>query len=64
MSNNYASCADCAEYSMCEIIQTLHEHVGYKYGKYKEAIQFIKQNGYFSFLRIANTWKMQYGKYQ
>ena len=61
MSNNYAS---CAEYPVCEMIQSLHNHHGYKYMKYKEAIHFIIQNGYSSFLEIANTWKMQYGKYQ
>jgi len=63
MSKNYVSCADCAKYPSCEIIQTFHTHKGYKYSKYKQAIQFIIQNGYNSFLEIANKWKMQYGKY-
>ena len=63
LSNKCASCADCAEYLSCETIQVIHNHKGYKYRKYKEAIQFIIQNGYKSFLEIANTWKMQYGKY-
>jgi hypothetical protein len=64
MSHNYASCADCIEYPSCNTIQSLHNHAGYKYGKYKEAILFIIRNGYDEFLEIANSWTMQYGKYQ
>lgn len=35
---------------------------GYKYGKYKQSIEFIRNNGYPKFLDIANGWKGPYGK--
>jgi hypothetical protein len=37
---------------------------GYKYKKYKEAIEFIRKNGYNKFIKIADTWTRQYGKYK
>lgn len=62
--NQFSSCADCGEYSSCDIIQGFFTKNGYKYKKYKEAIEFIRANGYEVFLKIANKWKMQYGKYK
>lgn len=64
IKNRFTSCADCKDYSVCEIIQGFHHKKGYKYTKYQEAIQFIRKNGYKKFFRIANTWSMQYGKYK
>lgn len=58
------SCADCDEYDSCDIIQSFYKKNGYKYKKYNEAIDFIRSNGYEKFLKIADDWKMQYGKYQ
>ena len=63
MKNEFISCADCGKYESCEMIQHLHNHKGYKYGKYKQAIRFIREHGYTRFLSIADKWKMQYGKY-
>ena len=57
------SCADCLEYDECVVIQALHNHSGYKYGKYKQAIAFIKNNGYEMFLEKADNWMGAYGKY-
>ena len=37
---------------------------GYKYKKYKEAIEFVRSNGYAAFIKIADGWKMLYGKYE
>jgi hypothetical protein len=34
---------------------------GYKYSKYRAATLFIIQKGYEEFLKIADTWKNQYG---
>jgi hypothetical protein len=62
--NKYNSCADCDDYDACDIIQGFYKKNGYKYKKYKEALDFIKANGYEEFIKIANTWKMQYGKYK
>ncbi|MFC1872687.1 DUF3795 domain-containing protein [Chloroflexota bacterium] len=57
------TCADCDEYTNCDIIQGLYEKSGYKYRKYQQAIDFIKANGYDRFLKIADTWKGPYGKF-
>jgi len=35
---------------------------GYKYGKYSQSIEFIRQNGYDSFLRISDNWTGAYGR--
>jgi len=56
------TCADCAEYSECERIQTFHSHEGYKYKKYKQSIEFIRKNGYPAFLQASENWKGPYGK--
>lgn len=57
------SCADCIEYPICIIIQEFHNKNGYKYGKYRQAIEFIRNNGYGRFIKIADKWKNAYGKY-
>jgi hypothetical protein len=57
------TCADCADYFNCEIIQRFYTKNGYKYGRYRQAADFIKANGYDRFLEIADTWKGPYGKF-
>jgi hypothetical protein len=64
IKKQYNSCADCNDYDSCDIIQSFYKKNGYKYKKYKEALDFIKANGYDKFIRIADKWKMQYGKYE
>jgi len=59
----YISCADCDIFESCKIIHSLFSKNGYKYKKYEEAIMYIRNNGYDKFFVIANSWKMQYGKY-
>ena len=59
----YNSCADCNDYSSCKILSEFFSKNGYKYKKYKQALDYIKQNGYREFIIITDTWKMQYGKY-
>ena len=56
------TCADCPDYSTCEIISTFHAKKGYKYGKYRQSIEFIAKKGYLAFLRCANAWKGPYGR--
>jgi len=63
IKKHYNSCTDCDEYKFCERIQDFYSKKGYKYKKYKQAIDFINSNGYEKFLEIADKWKMQYGKY-
>jgi len=64
IGKQYKSCADCDDYDSCEIIQGFYAKNGYKYKKYKEALDFIKANGYDKFIKIADGWKVQYGKYK
>lgn len=64
IENGLNSCADCENYTTCEIIQGFYNKNGYKYKKYREATSFIRDRGYSSFLEIADGWKNQYGKYK
>ena len=56
------TCADCPDYSSCEVICGFHDKSGYKYKKYKQAMDFIQANGYDAFLEQADNWKGPYGK--
>jgi hypothetical protein len=64
IKKGFATCADCGSLASCSIIQDWHGKNGYKYGKYKQAIEYIKENGYPAFIDIAKCWKGPYGKYQ
>jgi len=46
----------------CQIIGSWYAKNGYKYKKYKQAIEFIKKKGYAKFLRLADKWHGAYGK--
>jgi hypothetical protein len=58
------SCADCDAYAACEIIQDFYGKKSYKYRKYEAATQFIREKGYKKFLKVADGWKNQYGKFE
>lgn len=58
----HSTCADCKEYDDCEIIQTFIQHPGYKYIKYKQALEFIRARDYAAFLQVAESRKNVYGK--
>jgi hypothetical protein len=60
----YETCADCPEYVSCEIIKEFYGKKGYKYKKYRQALEFIRENGYARFIEIADTWRGPYGKYK
>jgi hypothetical protein len=64
MEKGHDTCADCDTYSSCGMIQSFYSKKGYKYSKYKEATLFIRDKGYGIFLRNADSWKSQYGKYR
>ena len=61
---NFDTCADCSGLESCNIINGWYSKKGYKYKKYKEAIYFIKNNGYEIFFKTAENWKNAYGKYK
>lgn len=56
------TCADCTEYSSCELIHSFYSKNGFKYKKYKQSIEHIRVNGYLAFLELADKWKGPYGK--
>jgi len=62
MGKGLETCADCIDFSGCEVIHTFHDKSGYKYRKYKEAMDFLRKNGYKKFLQSAKDWKGPYGK--
>jgi hypothetical protein len=57
-----ATCADCPDYLDCDTIQGFYGKEGYKYKKYHESADFIRSQGYDSFMQIAAQWKGPYGK--
>ena len=56
------TCADCNAYQSCELIQGFYNKNGYKYKKYRQSIDFIREHGYDKFMNIADSWKRAYGK--
>ena len=58
----FNTCADCSKLESCKIISDWYTKNGYKYKKYKEAIEFIKKNGYPKFIKLADKWSDPYGK--
>ena len=63
IGRNFNSCSDCPDIDLCENLKKFFLKNGFKYKKYKEALEFIKNSGYDKFFEIAETWKAQYGKY-
>jgi hypothetical protein len=64
IGKGYNSCADCPDLPVCKIINAFFSKNGYKYGKYRQAIDYIRQNGYATFIAIADKWTNAYGKYE
>jgi len=56
------TCADCPGYTKCKTIHGFYGKNGFKYGKYRQAIEFIRENGYPKFIRLADKWKGPYGR--
>ena len=59
LTKGHITCADCEEYDRCEIVQSFLNQPGYKYGKYKQALEYIiRAYDYITFLKAAEHWKM------
>jgi hypothetical protein len=56
------SCADCPEYEECRMIRSLFDKNGYKYKKYRQSMEFIREFGYQEFIAAARSWKGAYGR--
>lgn len=63
LTKGHSTCADCKEYEGCEVIQTFIQYPGYKYAKYKQALEFIRTHDYATFLQVTESWKNAYGKF-
>ncbi len=57
-----ATCADCPDFESCDILQGFFAKKGYKYGRYRQSLEFIRESGYAEFLKAARAWKGPYGK--
>lgn len=63
LTKGHVTCGGCEEYDRCGTIQAVLHHPGYKYAKYKQALEFIRAHGHTAFLKAAEHWKNAYGKY-
>jgi len=61
---SYETCGDCPDYLSCELLNGFYSKKGYKYRKYRQAVEFIQENGYAKFIEIADTWRGPYGKFE
>ncbi|MEI3276467.1 MAG: hypothetical protein V8R57_01860 [Evtepia sp.] len=64
LSRGHITCGDCEESDRCEIIEAFITQSGYKYAKYKQALELIRAHDYISFMKAAENWKNAYGKYE
>jgi hypothetical protein len=53
----------CGEYESCETIQSFLNRTGHKYGKYRQALEYIRAHGHAAFLDAAKHWTGAYGRY-
>jgi hypothetical protein len=44
------------------VIQGFYKKGSYKYERYRQSIEFIKNSGYAEFIEIADGWKGPYGR--
>jgi len=56
------SCGDCPDYATCDTIKSFHGKKGYKYTKYHQALEHIRENGYTDFLKKTSSWRNASGK--
>ena len=61
MEKKLETCADCPDYEGCSTIRGFFSKNGYKYRKYHESLEFIRQHGYSAFIKTARSWKRAYG---
>jgi len=64
LGRNHNSCAECEQFAMCAVLQAFLGKNGYKYQKYRQALEFIRKQGYAQFIALADQWNRQYGKYE
>jgi hypothetical protein len=62
MTRKYGSCAECPDLAACATMGEFFGKKCYKYGKYRESIEFIRDHGYVAFFEKADGWTGAYGK--
>jgi hypothetical protein len=63
VTRKHSSCVDCGEFGDCPTLCGFHAKNGYKYGKYRQALEYIRKHGYAAFLTVADKWTGAYGRY-
>jgi hypothetical protein len=63
VTRGHPTCADCPEFGHCRTLCGFHGKNGYKYGKYREALVFIREKGPAAFVTIADRWTGACGRY-
>ena len=61
IERKFETCSDCPDYP-CEVLEVFWNKKGWKYKQYKRQLEFIRQNGYDKYLKIADKWKRAHGK--
>ena len=64
ISKNYSHVLIAVNILICSVLNDFYNKNGYKYKKYKQAIDYIRTYGYDAFLEVADKWKNAYGKYE
>ena len=64
LARGLETCAACSDLAACGIVGAYHNKTGYKYGKYRQATEFIRTYGCAEFIRQAGAWTCAYGKLQ
>jgi hypothetical protein len=62
VTRKLAACGECPDLASCGTIASFFSHAGYKYRKYREATEFIRDYGRSEFLTQAGNWSGAYGK--
>ena len=57
----HETCADCIDYP-CEVVMSFYSKNGSKYIQYRRQVEFIRENGYVEFIKLADRWKGPHGK--
>lgn len=63
VAREHATCADCVAFEDCPTLGQFHAKTGHKYGKYRQALEYIRAKGYGAFLNVAAKWTNAYGRY-
>jgi len=61
MEKKLDTCADCPDNPECRTIQDFFNKKGYKYGKYRQSLEFIRKFGYRAYIESTRSWKCAYG---